>query len=503
MTETLAAANLVVNPSIEFLVDKCLREDGCRETDSGAVVAYSGKYTGRTPKSKFVVRDAESEAAIWWDNNHAMTPERFSQLKQKLVDYAAEKTLFVVDTVAGADPEFQIKVRFIVERPYHALFMQDLLIRPTEAQLADFEPGWTVLNLSHLALDGAEDGVPDDAVIALHFSQREVLIAGTQYAGELKKSVFSIMNRLLPERGVLSMHCSANTGDDGSTALFFGLSGTGKTTLSADPERQLIGDDEHGWSDAGVFNIEGGCYAKCVGLKRETEPMIYDAIRYGSVLENVVLDDHGRPDFADISLTENTRAAYPIEFIPNAKLPSVGGHPTQIFFLTCDALGVLPPISRLTAEQAMFHFLNGYTCKLAGTEMGVTEPELTFSTCFGQPFLPLPPAVYARLLGEKIDRHGVQVWLVNTGWTGGKYGVGSRIKLGHTRALLHAAFSGSIGEGGFHSEPHFGLEIPKACPGVPAEILNPGDTWADGAEYAREAARLRQQFDANFEKYRK
>ena len=501
MIQSLAAAHLVVNPSIEFLVDQCLREDGCRLTDSGAVVAYSGKYTGRTPKSKFVVRDEESEAAIWWNNNNPMTPARFTELSAKLLNYASGKKLYVVDTLAGADPEYQLKVRFIVERPYHALFMQDLLIRPSAEQLESFEPDWTILNLCHLSLNGAEDGVPDDAVIALNFSVKEVLIAGTQYAGELKKSVFSIMNRLLPEQGVLSMHCSANMGNDGSAALFFGLSGTGKTTLSADPDRHLIGDDEHGWSDNGVFNIEGGCYAKCVGLKRETEPMIYDAIRPGAVLENVVLDQHGKPDFADVSLTENTRAAYPINFIPNAKLPSVGGHPTQIFFLTCDALGVLPPISRLSAEQAMFHFLNGYTCKLAGTEMGVTEPELTFSTCFGQPFLPLPPAVYARLLGEKIQRHDVQVWLVNTGWTGGKYGTGSRIKLAHTRALLHSAFSGAIGDGGFAVEPYFGLEIPKACPGVPIEILNPATTWANAEDYQIEATRLRQQFDANFEKY--
>ena len=503
MIQSLSAARLVMNPSTDFLVEKCLSEDGCKQTDSGAVVAYSGKYTGRTPKSKFVVQDSESMASIWWENNHPMSPERFDQLEQKLAAYAGGKTLYVVDTLAGADPAYQIKVRFIVERAYHALFMRDLLIQPSADQFEQFAPDWTILNLSHLQLNGADDGVPDDAVIALNFSEKQVLIAGTQYAGELKKSVFSIMNRLLPERGVLSMHCSANTGVDGSTALFFGLSGTGKTTLSADPERQLIGDDEHGWSDSGVFNIEGGCYAKCVGLKHETEPMIYDAIRYGSVLENVVLDEKGRPDFTDVSITENTRAAYPIDFIPNAKLPSVGGHPTQIFFLTCDALGVLPPISRLTAEQAMFHFLNGYTCKLAGTEMGVTEPELTFSTCFGQPFLPLPPAVYARLLGEKINRHQVQVWLVNTGWTGGRYGVGSRIKLAHTRSLLHGAFSGAIGEAGYQSEPEFGLEIPIACPGVPSEILNPQITWPDPAEYSREASRLRERFDANFEKYRK
>lgn len=501
MLHSLPVSSLFFNPSVEVLIEKCLQEDNCLATQSGAIVAYSGKYTGRIPKAKFVVRDDESENAIWWGNNLPMDPNQYRQLREKVSAYAALQPLIVIDTLAGADPAYQIKVRFILQRPYHALFIRDLLIRPSAEQLDDFLPDWTVIDMGKLALNGAEDGVPGDAGIVINFQEKEVLIAGTQYAGEIKKSVFSIMNRLLPEQGVLSMHCSANMSTDGSTALFFGLSGTGKTTLSADPERLLIGDDEHGWSDHGIFNIEGGCYAKCAGLKRETEPMIYDAIRTGALLENVRLDSAGVPDYGDTSITENTRAAYPIDFIPNAATPSVGGHPRQIFFLTCDALGLLPPISQLTAEQAMFHFSNGYTCKLAGTEMGVTEPELTFSTCFGQPFLPLPPAVYAKLLGEKIERHQVQVWLVNTGWTGGKFGTGHRIKLAHTRALLHAAFSGSLATSGLVEELHFGLKIPLVCPEVPSEILNPVLTWADADEYAKEAAALRAKFEHNFEKY--
>jgi phosphoenolpyruvate carboxykinase (ATP) len=348
---------------------------------------------------------------------------------------------------------------------------------------------------------GSADGLPGDARIVLNFEGKEVLIAGTEYAGEMKKSVFTIMNYLLPRQGVLSMHCSANIGSSGDTALFFGLSGTGKTTLSTDPERRLIGDDEHGWTDAGVFNIEGGCYAKCINLSRHSEPEIWDAIRYGSVLENVVLNQDGSPDFDDKGLTENTRAAYPLDFISNAAHPSLGSHPQNIVFLTCDAMGILPPISRLTAEQAMVHFLSGYTAKVAGTESGVSEPTLTFSACFGQPFLPLPPRRYAELLGQKIHAHGVKVWLVNTGWTGGAIGEGTRIKLSYTRAMLKAVFSGELDSVAYQTEPAFGLSIPAACPGVPNSVLFPRSTWKDPESYDRKAAELKARFDANYARF--
>jgi len=495
------AGEVLRNPSVETLVRHCLEGDGCLLASNGAVVAYSGKYTGRTPKDKFVVRHDETEAEVWWENNHPMSPETFARVGEKIQAYADGKRLYVIDTFGGADPAYQISVRFIVERPYHALFIRQLLIRPTEDELATFEPQWTVVDMGHLALDGPADGVNGDAVIALNFAKHEVLIAGTQYAGEMKKSVFTIMNYLLPRAGVLSMHCSANIGADGTTALFFGLSGTGKTTLSADPDRLLIGDDEHGWSDRGVFNIEGGCYAKCIGLSAEGEPEIWDAICDGAVLENVVLGENGEPDYADSSITENTRAAYPLDHIPNAVQPSVGGHPKDIVFLTSDAFGLLPPIARLTPEQAMFYFLNGYTAKLAGTEVGVTEPQPAFSTCFGAPFLPLPPRRYAELLREKIRRHDAKVWLVNTGWTGGPYGVGHRMKLAHTRAMLRAAFAGELDQVPYEIDPVFGLHLPTSCPDVPAEVLNPRNTWADPELYDKRAGELNAMFEANYQKY--
>ncbi len=500
MLSLATVADVRFNPSVESLIQDCVETDGCRLTPEGAVVAYSGKYTGRVPKLKFTVDDESTHDLVWWDNNHAMSSETFDSLKEKLVDYAKGHRLYVIDTYAGADPAYRISVRFIVERPYHALFIRQLLIRPTAEELASFVPDWTALNVGKHALS-PEDGSGGDAAVAIDFTRKEILIAGTQYAGEMKKSVFSIMNLLLPEAGVLSMHCSANVGPKGDTALFFGLSGTGKTTLSADPERNLIGDDEHGWSDTSVFNVEGGCYAKCIRLSAEGEPEIYGAIRTGAILENVVLDDAGTPNYDDASITENTRAAYPLESIPNALQPSVGGHPQNIVFLTCDAQGVLPPISRLTAEQAMQHFLNGYTSKLAGTEVGVTEPELVFSTCFGQPFLPLHPSRYATLLAEKIRKHGARVWLVNTGWTGGKYGTGSRIKLKYTRAMLRAAFHGDLDAVACETEPVFGLSVPTSCPDVPTELLMPRGTWSDPAEYDRTAHALKEKFDAQTAKF--
>lgn len=489
------------NLDVETLVRHCVERDGCRLASNGAVVAYSGKYTGRTPKDKFTVRDETTENQIWWENNHPMSPEEFERVREKVTDYLQKKTLYVVDTFGGADPEHRIAVRFIVERPYHALFIRQLLIRPTTEELQSFAPAWTVLDAGKLSMDPAVDPVKGDAVIALNLAARQVVIAGTEYAGEMKKSVFTIMNYLLPLEGSLSMHCSANLGAEGDVALFFGLSGTGKTTLSADAARSLIGDDEHGWTEEGVFNIEGGCYAKCINLSAAGEPEIYHAIRPGAVLENVILTEDGTPDYDDASLTENTRAAYPIEHIANAALPSVGGHPRNIVFLTADALGVLPPIARLTPEQAMFYFLNGYTAKVAGTEAGVKEPTVVFSACFGQPFLPLPPKIYAELLREKIHRHDCKVWLVNTGWTGGPYGVGHRMKLRHTRAMLNAAFTGLLDEVPYRIDPIFGLHVPTSVEEVPSEVLDPRGTWSDPEAYDAKARELQAMFEANAAKF--
>jgi phosphoenolpyruvate carboxykinase (ATP) len=494
-------AEIQANPSVEQLIEDALRFDDCKLANNGAIVAYSGKYTGRTPRDKHIVREPGSQDNIWWGNNQPLDPERFDAIAEKLADYAKGRRLYQIDTFAGADPAYRINVRFLVERPYHALFIKQLLVRPSQEELRTYQPDWTVIDLGKKSLDPSTDRIPGDALIALHFGAKQVLIAGTQYAGEMKKSVFTIMNYLLPLQGVLSMHCSANQGPNGDTALFFGLSGTGKTTLSADPERRLIGDDEHGWTDQGVFNIEGGCYAKCINLSQEGEPEIWNAIRHGSVLENVVLNPDGTPDYDSAALTENTRCAYPIEAIEGALIPSVGGHPKNIVFLTCDALAILPPISQLTAEQAMYFFVNGYTAKVAGTEAGITEPTVTFSTCFGAPFLPLEPKVYASLLGKKIAQHGSKVWLVNTGWTKGAVGVGHRMKLSHTRAMLHAAFNGHLDSIQYHQEPVFGLQVPSEVPGVPSEVLLPRNTWADPLDYDQKAAELKAMFEDNYRKF--
>jgi phosphoenolpyruvate carboxykinase (ATP) len=494
------ASDVLRNLPVAELVEHALL-DGDKLASNGALVAYTGKYTGRTPKDKHTVREPSSEANVWWENNQEMAPEHFARLKAKAADHVRGRKLYVIDTYGGADPAHRIKVRFIVERPYHALFIKQLLIRPSAEELKDFQPDWTVVDLCHLKCEPAQDGTRDDAVIALHFGEKTVLIMGTQYAGEMKKSVFTILNYLLPVKGVLSMHCSANVGHAGDAALFFGLSGTGKTTLSADPERRLIGDDEHGWDENGIFNFEGGCYAKCIKLSAEGEPEIWRAIRFGAVLENVVLQDGREPDYNDGSLTENTRCAYPLEHIEGAILPSVGGHPKNIFFLTCDAYGVLPPISKLTPEQAMFHFLNGYTAKVAGTEAGVTDPTTTFSTCFGAPFLPLRPKVYADMLGKRIEQHGAQVWLVNTGWSGGGFGVGQRIKLGYTRAMIRAAMEGKLENVRYEKDPVFGLAVPSSCPEVPDELLMPRSTWEDKEAYDAEAQKLLAMFEENFRKF--
>lgn len=488
------AKNVYYNLTFPELIEHAIQNQEGVLSKDGAFVANTGKYTGRTPKDKYVVREPQYEKEIWWDNNHPMEPATFEHLKNKAQQALSSKNLYVIDAFGGADPTHQIKVRFIGEMAWHALFLKQLLIRPTHEQLQNFLPEWTIMNLCKETCDPLVDGTRSEAVIALNFAEKTVIIMGTEYAGENKKSVFSILNALLPLEGILSMHCSANIGADGDTALFFGLSGTGKTTLSADPNRYLIGDDEHGWSQKGIFNIEGGCYAKCIKLSKEGEPQIWNAIRFGSVLENVVLDENRVPNYDDDSLTENTRCAYPVDYINHAVIPSVGGHPKNIIFLTCDAFGVLPPISRLTPEQAMDYFLIGYTAKVAGTEAGITEPSATFSRCFGQPFLPLPPQKYADLLKEKIHKHQAKVWLVNTGWTGGSYGEGNRIKLAYTRAMLSAALTGQLDQVPFMTDPIFGLSIPNTCPGVPPEILSPRNSWKDPHAYDRKARELETMF---------
>ncbi|MCW5947783.1 MAG: phosphoenolpyruvate carboxykinase (ATP) [Fimbriimonadales bacterium] len=483
------------------LVEHAIRRGEGVLADNGALVTRTGKYTGRTPKDKHVVRESSSEGNIWWENNAEFDEGKFNLLKRKIDEYIREKELYVVDTFGGADPDYRICARFIVEKAWHALFIKTLLLRPKAKELESYEPDWTIIDVSEFCADPEIDGTKSEAFILLNFGQRLVMIGGTQYAGEMKKSVFTILNYLLPLQDVLSMHCSANIGEDGDTALFFGLSGTGKTTLSADPDRRLIGDDEHGWSEHGVFNFEGGCYAKCICLSKEAEPQIWNAIRFGSVLENVVLRDDRTPDYDDGSITENTRCSYPVEFIDNSVIPSIGGHPQNICFLTADAFGVLPPISRLTEEQAMEQFLLGYTAKVAGTEAGVKEPQATFSTCFGAPFLPLRPKVYADMLGQKIQKHGARVWLVNTGWTGGPYGVGHRMNIHHTRAMVKAALSGQLENVDYVNHPVFGFAVPQSCPAVPDEVLNPRETWADKEAYDAKASELKAMFTAQLEKF--
>jgi phosphoenolpyruvate carboxykinase (ATP) len=434
--------------------------------------------------------------------NQPLSPAQFQHLFDKARAYVQGRELFVFDGWAGADPRYRLAVRVITEKAWHCLFARTLFRRPTADELAHFQPEFTVLSLGELHADPATDGTRNEVCVALGFERRLILIVGTIYAGEMKKSIFSVLNYRLPQQGVFPMHCAANIGPAGDTALFFGLSGTGKTTLSADPHRRLIGDDEHGWSDEGIFNLEGGCYAKTIRLSREGEPQIWNAIRFGSVLENVVVaPDTRQPDYHDHSITENTRATYPVEYIANCELSGRGGHPANILFLTCDAFGVLPPISKLNHEQAVFHFLSGYTAKVAGTEAGVTEPEATFSTCFGAPFLPLHPARYGEMLKEKLKRHGSQVWLVNTGWIGGSAGQVDRIKLSHTRAMVNAALSGQLAKAPYTTDPVFGLAVPQSCPNVPSEILRPRNAWKNPAEYEAKARRLGELFQENIKHF--
>ncbi|MAM10425.1 MAG: phosphoenolpyruvate carboxykinase (ATP) [Rhizobiaceae bacterium] len=484
------------------LCEEALRRSEAVLTADGALRALTGQHTGRSAKDKFVVCDDKTKDQIWWDNNKAMSPEHFALLKADMLAHAAGKDLFVQDLIGGADAENRLPTRVITEYAWHAQFIRNLLIRPERSALEDFEAKLTIINLPSFVADPKRYDCRTETVIACDLENGLVLIGGTSYAGEMKKSVFTALNYLLPARGVMPMHCSANVGDAGDAAVFFGLSGTGKTTLSADPSRTLIGDDEHGWGENGLFNFEGGCYAKTIRLSAEAEPEIHATTkRFGTVLENVVLGPDRKPDFDDGSLTENTRCAYPLDYIPNASRTGLAPHPKTIIMLTADAFGVLPPIARLTPDQAMYHFLSGYTAKVAGTEKGVTEPEATFSTCFGAPFMPRHPTEYGNLLKSLIARHGVQCWLVNTGWTGGAYGAGSRMPIRQTRAMLAEALAGRLADAEFRIDPNFGFEVPVAVPGVDAAILNPRGTWADPAAYDAQAAKLVDMFVANFAKF--
>ncbi|THD85275.1 phosphoenolpyruvate carboxykinase [Aliigemmobacter aestuarii] len=487
------------------LVEAAVQRGEGRIGKGGAFLCTTGQFTGRSPKDKFVVRTPSVEDKIWWENNAPMAPEAFDRLHDDMLAHMQGRDYFVQDLYAGADPAHRLDVRVVTELAWHGLFIRHLLRRPDRAELETFEPEWTIVNCPSFKADPARHGCRTETVIALNFDRKTILIGNTQYAGENKKSVFTLLNYLLPEKGVMPMHCSANhaIGDDGDAAVFFGLSGTGKTTLSADPSRTLIGDDEHGWSDEGTFNFEGGCYAKTINLNPEAEPEIYATTsRFGTVVENMVFDPETLDlDFEDSSLTENMRCAYPLEYISNASATGRGGHPRNVVMLTCDAFGVLPPIARLTPAQAMYHFLSGFTAKTAGTERGVTEPTPTFSTCFGAPFMPRRPEVYGKLLQERIARHGAECWLVNTGWTGGAYGTGRRMPIKATRALLTAALNGSLAKGEFRKDANFGFEVPVSVPGVDDALLNPRSTWADAAAYDAQARKLVQMFADNFGQY--
>ena len=486
------------------LYEEAIRRREGRLAHLGPLVIRTGHHTGRSPKDKFIVKEPSINDRIWWgDVNQVMDLGHFEILRNRLLAYWQGKDLFVQDCFAGAARAYKMPIRVITETAWHNLFARNIFIQATEDELARHIPEFTILHASRFHAIPDVDGTRSEVFIVIHFGERLVLIGGTSYAGEMKKSVFSVLNYLLPQKNVLSMHCSASMGKAGDVAIFFGLSGTGKTTLSTDPARILIGDDEHGWSDEGIFNLEGGCYAKVIRISREAEPEIYETTRrYGTVLENVGYDsDTGRIDLNDDSLTENTRASYPISHISSATRTGVGGHPKNIIMLTADAFGVMPPIARLTPAQAVYHFLSGYTAKVAGTEKGVTEPKATFSACFGAPFMVLSPLVYAGMLQEKIVKHKVNVWLINTGWSGGPYGTGERIKIAHTRAMVHAALDGSLLSVPMRVDDNFGIEVPETCPGVPAEILKARNTWANGSAYDEQARKLAAMFVENFRNY--
>lgn len=501
----LTVRECIRNASPARLYEYAIRCEDAVIAASGALATRSGDKTGRSPKDKRIVDDPRSRNDIWWgDVNIRLTERSFTINRQRAIDYLnLQPRLYVLDGLAGWEPRYQLKIRVIASSPYHALFMHNMLIRPTAEQLHSFgEPDFVIFNAGAFPANPYTAQMTSRTSIDLSFEHGELVILGTQYAGEMKKGVFTVMNYLMPKRGILSMHCSANEGARGDVTLFFGLSGTGKTTLSADPQRNLIGDDEHCWTDEGIFNIEGGCYAKAIHLSAANEPEIYKAIRFGSVLENVVYDSGTHEvNYDDASITENTRVAYPIDFIPRSKIPCLGGHPKNIIFLTCDAFGVLPPVSRLTPAQAMYHFMSGYTAKVAGTEMGVTEPKATFSACFGAAFLVWHPAKYAELLSEKISQHGTHVWLVNTGWVGGGFGFGKRMSLPETRSIIDAIHDGSLSREETREDPRFGFRVPRHCPGVRDHILWPRDAWPEPALYDAAAQRLADLFHSNFQSF--
>jgi phosphoenolpyruvate carboxykinase (ATP) len=496
--------NIHLNLRVSTLVEEALENAEGTMTDTGAFMCDTGKFTGRSPKDKFTVYDDKTaETVAWGDINQAFEPEKFEALYQKMLSFISDKKLYARYAYACASEQFRTNILVVNTSAWHNLFCHHLFLRPTAEEMENFEPEWLILNVPEFEADPAIDGTRQANFTIIDFTKKIILIGGTGYAGEMKKGIFTVLNYILPEeRKVLSMHCSANIGKDGDTALFFGLSGTGKTTLSADPYRKLIGDDEHGWSDDEVFNFEGGCYAKVINLSQEQEPEIFGAIKYGSILENTrFINGSNTVDYANYSVTENTRTAYPINYIPNIAKPSIGTSPKNIFFLSADSFGVLPPISKLSVEQAMYYFLSGYTAKLAGTEMGVKEPQATFSACFGAAFLPLAPKKYAELLGEKIKSDDVNVWLVNTGWSGGGYGVGSRMKIAYTRAMIRAALNGDFEGISFRKHEIFGLAMPDKCPNVPEELLNPRNTWENKEQYDEKALMLAKLFEENYLKF--
>jgi phosphoenolpyruvate carboxykinase (ATP) len=499
------ASKAFTNLTPAELVEHALQNGEGVLNDTGALMADTGEFTGRSPKDKFSVADAKTENTVWWgDVNQKFDSDKFAKLLDKVINHFEGKKMYVRDAYACADPRYRLNIRVFNETAYHNLFCNNLFLRPTTEELKNFEPEWLIINAPSFKAVAAEDGTRQHNFSIIDFSRKIILIGGSAYTGEMKKGIFTVLNYILPqEKNVLSMHCSANIGKNGDTAIFFGLSGTGKTTLSADPNRKLIGDDEHGWADDSVFNFEGGCYAKCVDLTEEKEPQIFHAIKAGALLENTrFFPGTNTVDYSNISVTENTRAAYPLHHIDNIAVPSVGKTPENIFFLTADAFGVLPPISKLNVGQAMYSFISGYTAKVAGTEAGVTEPQATFSACFGRVFLPLHPGKYAEMLGEKLKANpNINVWLINTGWTGGAYGTGSRMKLPFTRAMITAALNGELNNVEFEAHPVFGYAMPKTCPNVPAELLNPRNTWADKAAYDAQANKLANMFVKNFEQY--
>lgn len=495
-------ANAYRNFALPKLVETILERNEGVLSSTGALSVKTGKFTGRSPDDKYIVDDRITHDSVDWGKvNRPISEENFDRIYSRMKKHIQDKEMFVFDGFVGADPETRLPIRVINNRAWHSFFARQIFIRPTSEELQHHRPEFTLIGCDDFAADPRTEGTRTETFIIINFSKKLVLIGATSYAGEIKKAMFSIMNFLLPLRGVFPMHCSANVGKGGDVALFFGLSGTGKTTLSADPSRQLVGDDEHGWSDRGIFNFEGGCYAKCINLKKEHEPQIWNAIRFGSLMENVVLNGTGEPDFTDSSLTENTRVVYPLDFIDGAIMPSVAGHPKVIIFLTADAFGVMPPIAKLTKEGAMYHFMSGYTSKLAGTERGITEPKETFSQCFGGPFMPLHAQEYAKMLGKKITEHGTRVYLINTGWTGGPYGIGKRMNLSYTRAMVTAALTGEIENSPVRYHEIFNLNMPTSCHGVPYEMLDPRNTWHDGDEYDSAARRLAALFVKNFAKF--